>query len=89
LAPNADIDQVTYYKHIGLYGYTKDFLFTYKNLPASNLEKTEKLEQLRVLSEGFRIKVIPTQFETVGVDTPKDLERVLWHLKKGSANASG
>jgi 3-deoxy-manno-octulosonate cytidylyltransferase (CMP-KDO synthetase) len=89
LAPNADIDQVTYYKHIGLYGYTKDFLFTYKNLPASNLEKTEKLEQLRVLSEGFRIKVIPTQFETVGVDTPKDLERVLWHLKKGSANAPG
>ncbi len=89
LAPNADIDQVTYYKHIGLYGYTKDFLFTYKNLPASGLEKTEKLEQLRVLSEGFKIKVIPTQFETVGVDTPKDLERVLWHLRKGTDHASG
>ena len=39
LAPNAEIDQVTYYKHIGLYGYTKDFLFTYKNLPISNLPR--------------------------------------------------
>ncbi len=89
LAPNAEIDQVTYYKHIGLYGYTKDFLFTYKNLPVSNLEKTEKLEQLRVLAEGFRIKVLQTQFDTVGVDTPKDLERVLWQLKKGKNDASG
>ena len=89
LAPNAEIDQVTYYKHIGLYGYTKDFLFTYKNLPISNLEKTEKLEQLRVLAEGFKIKVIQTQFDTIGVDTPQDLERVKWQLKKGLNNASG
>ncbi|MFA6357560.1 MAG: 3-deoxy-manno-octulosonate cytidylyltransferase [Candidatus Omnitrophota bacterium] len=83
LAPNADIEQVTYYKHIGLYGYTKDFLFTYKNLPASNLEKTEKLEQLRVLSEGFKIKVIETTFDTVGVDTVQDLEKVKAQLQKG------
>ncbi len=89
LAPNAEIDLVTYYKHIGLYGYTKDFLFTYKNLPVSNLEKTEKLEQLRVLAEGFKIKVIQTQFDTIGVDTPKDLERVLWQLKKGFNNVPG
>ena len=89
LAPNAEIDQVTYYKHIGLYGYTKDFLFTYKNLPVANLEKTEKLEQLRVLTEGFKIKVIQTQLETVGVDTPKDLEKVLLFLKKGISDASG
>jgi len=82
LAPNAEIEQVTYYKHIGLYGYTKDFLFTYKNLPASNLEKTEKLEQLRVLSEGFKIKVIETTFDTVGVDTHEDLERVKEQLQK-------
>ena len=83
LSPNAEIEQVTYYKHIGLYGYTKDFLFTYKNLPASNLEKTERLEQLRVLSEGFKIKVIETTFETVGVDTPEDLEKVKEKLQKG------
>ncbi len=82
LAPNAEIDQVIYYKHIGLYGYTKDFLFTYKNLPISNLEKTEKLEQLRVLAEGFKIKVIETKFDTVGVDTPDDLERAKEQLQK-------
>lgn len=65
-----------YYKHIGLYGYTKDFLFIYKNLPLSRLEKIERLEQLRVLEEGLRIKVIETSYDTVGVDTPQDLERV-------------
>lgn len=64
------------YKHIGLYGYTKDFLFVYKNLPVSSLEKTERLEQLRVLEEGLRIKVIETKYDTVGVDTPEDLEKV-------------
>lgn len=65
-----------YYKHIGLYGYSKDFLFIFKNLPESRLEKVEKLEQLRVLEAGFRIKVIETKISTVGVDTPEDLEKV-------------
>ena len=65
-----------YYKHIGLYAYTKDYLFTYKNIPVSYLENAERLEQLRVLENGFRIKLIETRFETVGVDTPQDLERV-------------
>ena len=83
LALNAEIQQPVYFKHIGLYGYTKDFLFTYKNLPVSNLEKTERLEQLRVLEGGFRIKVIETNFDTVGVDTPEDLERVKRTLTKG------
>jgi 3-deoxy-manno-octulosonate cytidylyltransferase (CMP-KDO synthetase) len=70
-----------YYKHIGLYGYTKDFIFTYKNLPVSNLEKIERLEQLRALEEGFRIKVIETKYETIGVDTPADLEKVKEYLR--------
>jgi len=89
LAPNAEVPQVSYYKHIGLYGYTKDFLFTYKNLPVSVLEKTEKLEQLRVLSEGFKIKVLETKFDTLGVDTPEDLERVKEKIEKEKDNASG
>ena len=63
-----------FYKHIGLYAYSKDFLFTFKKLPASYLEKNERLEQLRALENGYRIKVIETKFETVGVDTPEDLE---------------
>lgn len=71
-----------YYKHIGLYGYTKDFLFIYKNLPASNLERAESLEQLRVLEEGFRIKAIETKYDTIGVDTPQDLEKVKQYLQK-------
>jgi 3-deoxy-manno-octulosonate cytidylyltransferase (CMP-KDO synthetase) len=82
LATGLEMNQVTYYKHIGLYAYTKDFLFIYKNLPVSNLEKAEKLEQLRVLSEGFKIKVIETKFDTVGVDTPEDLERAKGQIQK-------
>lgn len=68
--------EATFYKHIGLYAYTKDFLFTYKNLPMSRLEQLEKLEQLRILENGYRIKVVETQFDTYGVDVPEDLERV-------------
>jgi len=81
-AQNSEVSSPVYYKHIGLYGYTKDFLFTYKNLPFSNLEKIECLEQLRVLEAGFRIKVIETKYDTIGVDTLQDLERVKKILEK-------
>lgn len=64
-----------YYKHIGIYAYTKDFLFQFTNLPKSHLEMTEALEQLRVLEGGYKIKVIETKFDTIGIDTPEDLER--------------
>lgn len=66
---------VVFYKHIGLYAYTKDFLFTFKKLPKSLLETAEQLEQLRVLENGYRIKVIETGFDTISVDTQADLER--------------
>ena len=80
---NSSSEKATvYFKHIGLYSYTKDFLFTYKNLPVSSLEMAEKLEQLRVLEEGFKIKVVETKFDTVGVDTPEDLEKVKSYLEK-------
>lgn len=69
------LEAVAFYKHIGLYGYTKDFLFTFKNLPKSKLEETEELEQLRALEHGYKIKTIITKFDTVGIDTPEDLER--------------
>lgn len=64
-----------YYKHIGLYAFTKDFLFTFRNLPKSSLENAEKLEQLRVLEYGYKIKTVETKFDTVGVDMPEDLRR--------------
>ena len=71
-----------FYKHIGLYAYTKDFLFTFTNLPVGNLEALEKLEQLRALEHGYRIKLIETGFNTIGVDTPEDLEKVRTLLSK-------
>jgi len=80
-ARNSEIATPVYFKHIGLYGYTKDFLFVYKNLPASYLERVERLEQLRVLEGGFKIKTIETKHDTIGVDTPEDLEKVRQHLR--------
>ncbi|MBN1912968.1 MAG: 3-deoxy-manno-octulosonate cytidylyltransferase, partial [Candidatus Omnitrophica bacterium] len=74
-AKNALDTSPVYYRHIGLYGYSKDFLFVYKNLPPSRLEKVERLEQLRILEEGLRIKVAQTNHKTISVDTPEDLER--------------
>lgn len=72
-----------HYKHIGLYGYTKDFLFIYKNLAVSKLEKLERLEQLRILENGYSIRVTETKYETIGVDTREDLEKVKqWLIMK-------
>lgn len=68
--------RAVYYKHIGIYVYTKDFLFTFKNLPPSTLERAEKLEQLRALEAGYKIKVISTQFDSWGVDTEEDFRKV-------------
>ncbi len=61
-----------YYKHLGIYGYTKKFLSTITKIPPSNLELTEKLEQLRVLQYGFQIKMIATEHEPIGIDTLQD-----------------
>jgi len=76
-----------HYKHIGLYAYTKDFLFTFKSLPQSPLEKVEKLEQLRVIENGYKIKVVETKHDTVGIDTPEDLVKAT-ELIKGSKQLS-
>lgn len=65
-----------YYKHIGLYVYRRDFLLGYSQLPVGPLEKAECLEQLRALENGYRIRVVETEYESLGVDTPEDLERV-------------
>lgn len=64
-----------YYKHIGLYAFTKDFLFTFRSLPKSSLENAEKLEQLRVIENGYKIKVVETKLDTIGIDRPEDLKR--------------
>ena len=65
-----------HFKHIGLYVYRRDFLLGYPDLPRGPLEQAEKLEQLRALENGFSIRVVETEYESLGVDTPEDLERV-------------
>jgi 3-deoxy-manno-octulosonate cytidylyltransferase (CMP-KDO synthetase) len=66
----------SYYKHIGLYVYRRDFLLRYSDLPVGPLERAERLEQLRALENGYPIRVAETDYESFGVDTPEDLERV-------------
>lgn len=61
-----------YYKHIGIYVYRHQFLQSFVSLPPGSWEKAEKLEQLRALEYGFKIKVVETEFETLEVDTPED-----------------
>ena len=65
-----------YYKHLGLYAYRKPALDRFVTLPESSLEKSERLEQLRFLENGIPIHVGETPYDTVGVDTEEDLERV-------------
>ena len=67
---------VDYFKHIGLYVYQRDFLLGYSKMPVGPLEKAERLEQLRALENGHKIRVVETKYESLGVDTPEDLERV-------------
>lgn len=64
------------FKHIGLYVYRRDFLLNYSDLPVGPLEQAERLEQLRALENGFRIRVVETEYESLGVDTPQDWEKV-------------
>ena len=64
------------FKHIGIYAYKRDFVMEYAKMEPTMLEKTESLEQLRVLENGYRIRVIRTESKFVGVDTAEDLEKV-------------
>jgi len=79
----ADLTGLNCFKHVGLYVYRKDFLLTYPKLAVTPLENLEKLEQLRALEHGFRIRVAETALPTQGVDTPADLQRVVELLRDG------
>lgn len=69
-------EPLRFYKHIGIYGYKKEFLQKYSTMEQTYLEKLEKLEQLRVLENGYKITMIETEYEPVGVDVQEDLEKV-------------
>jgi 3-deoxy-manno-octulosonate cytidylyltransferase (CMP-KDO synthetase) len=74
------LDKHTFYKHIGMYAYRTDILNEITGLPQSSLEKAESLEQLRWIENGYRIRVGYTDVETIGIDTPEDMEKALAFL---------
>lgn len=71
------LDKHTFYKHIGMYAYRTDILDEITRLPQSTLELAESLEQLRWIENGYKIKVGYTDVETIGIDTPEDMEKAL------------
>ena len=76
MCASPEAEATAYFKHIGLYVYQRDFLLEYPALPVGPLEKAERLEQLRALENGHRIRVVETEYESLGVDTPEDWARV-------------
>lgn len=77
----ADADNMGF-RHIGIYVYRNDFLKLLVGLEPSPLERQERLEQLRVLENGYRIKLVTTAYDAPGVDTPEDLEKVCKRLEE-------
>ncbi len=71
---------ISYKKHIGLYAYRRDVLLTLASLPASELEKTERLEQLRALENGIKIRMLEVKSAPIGIDTEADYEKALEKL---------
>lgn len=75
-SPKTISAQKIYFKHIGIYGFKKDVLKKIINLPPSENEKKERLEQLRWIDNGFKIKVGITKYDTISVDTPEDILKI-------------
>ncbi len=73
---------VRYFKHIGVYAFRKQALMDFYRLPMRSLEATEKLENLRYLEYGKKIKLVETEFKGIGIDTPEDLEKAKLFLQK-------
>lgn len=74
--PRDDDSDTVFYKHLGFYAYKKKFLDIISSLEGTRLENIEKLEQLRVLEYGYKIKVVVTQHDSLSVDIPEDIERI-------------
>jgi 3-deoxy-manno-octulosonate cytidylyltransferase (CMP-KDO synthetase) len=77
--------RIPVYKHLGLYGYRRNFLLKFATLAQTPLERAESLEQLRALEHGYRIHTVETQYDSIGVDTSEDLERVRRHFVAAAA----
>ena len=70
------------YKHVGMYVYRREFLLRFASMPPTFLEISEKLEQLRAVENGVKIRVVETEFESIGVDTPDDLVKAQEQFRK-------
>lgn len=82
-APNSEFrTPQSLFKHIGVYAFTRSFLKQFVSMPKSSLEEAESLEQLRVLENGYPIRVLVTEYRGFGIDTPEDLERARKLLAK-------
>ena len=85
--PDASIfEETVYYNTVGLYGYRRDFLLKFAELPATPLEQAERLEQLRALEHGYTIRVVETDYAPLGVDVPEDLPLAEQRLRDGDLN---
>jgi 3-deoxy-manno-octulosonate cytidylyltransferase (CMP-KDO synthetase) len=76
IPPDEWLEKKDFYKHIGIYAYRADILKKITQFKISDLEKAEALEQLRWLENGLKIKIAVTEFESIGIDTPEDLEKI-------------
>ena len=79
-SPNTDSQMVLGHKHIGVYAYKKPFLLQFSNMKTSRLENIEKLEQLRILENGYSIQVVETEQNSIGVDRPSDIEKIVKNI---------
>ena len=79
-------EETEVYRHWGIYAYRRETLAKFVSLPEGRLERCEKLEQLRALENGIRIKVIKTSFDSIGIDTPDDLVRAQEFLARRAKN---
>ena len=77
-------ENLSYYKHIGIYGYKKEFVIKYSKMASTPLEEAESLEQLRVLENGYKIKVLETKHSLIGVDTPENLQQVIDYIAENN-----
>jgi 3-deoxy-manno-octulosonate cytidylyltransferase (CMP-KDO synthetase) len=81
----SDMERITkasMFRHVGLYVYRKEALLKFNSLAPTDLEQIEKLEQLRMLENGFKIKIVETEYESLSVDTPEDLNRARKYYEK-------
>jgi len=78
------LTDVDYWKHIGVYAYRREALLAFTKMEKSSLERIEMLEQLRLLSNGYKIRMIPTEHSSIAIDTAEDLSRARDVFGKGS-----